>query len=85
MTFMLPLKLIDPEEPRSTGRSTNPRERPAYLSSASLAREMLALAREAGFNQTQHASTADFTQRYFTGRTDGLWPSSGEAFLVATT
>jgi hypothetical protein len=46
---------------------------------------MLALAREAGFRQAQHVSAADLTQRYFTGRTDGLRPVSGEAFLVATT
>ena len=85
MTFMLPLERVDPEEPSSIGRSTNSRERPARLSSASLAPEMLALAREAGFSQTQHASKADLTQRYFTGRTDRLRPSSGEAFLVATT
>jgi hypothetical protein len=42
--------------------------------------EMLALARDAGFAQTQHISTADLIQRYFTGRTDGVRPSSGEAF-----
>jgi len=44
---------------------------------------MLALAQEA-FSKTQHVSTADLTQRYFTGRADGLQPARGEAFLVAT-
>lgn len=45
--------------------------------------EMLELAREAGFRQTQHVSAAELTQRYFTGRTDDLRPASAEAFLVA--
>src|SRR5437588_779492 len=43
------------------------------------------LARDAGFTQARHVSAADLIQRYFSGRTDGLRPSSGEAFLVATT
>jgi hypothetical protein len=46
---------------------------------------MLALARDAGFTQARHVSAADLIERYFTGRTDGLRPASGEAFLVATT
>jgi hypothetical protein len=46
---------------------------------------MMALARDAGFTRVRHVSTADLIQRYFTGRTDGLRPSSGEAFLAATT
>jgi hypothetical protein len=46
---------------------------------------MLALALAAGFNDTQHVSGAALARRYFAVRTDGLWPSSGEDFLVATT
>jgi hypothetical protein len=46
---------------------------------------MLALAREAGFKDAQHVPGASLAQRYFAGRTDGLRPSSGEDFLVATT
>jgi len=46
---------------------------------------MLALAREAGFREVQHVSAADLAQRYFARRTDGLRPSSGESFLIATT
>jgi hypothetical protein len=47
--------------------------------------EILALAREAGFNDAQHVSLATLAQRYFADRTDGLRPSSGEDFLVGTT
>jgi len=84
MSFVLPLELADPEE------------RPAYEASLRGARasgtpfisffapeEMLALAREAGFRDVRHVSAADLTQRYFSGRADGLRPGS-EELLVAT-
>jgi methyltransferase (TIGR00027 family) len=86
MTFILPLELVNPEE--------RPQHQAVYKSAQATGTpfvsffspsEMLALAREAGFRQTQHVSTDDLTQRYFSGRTDGLRPSSGEAFLIATT
>ena len=86
MTFILPLELIDPEE-RPQHEEVYKRARAAgtpFLSFFSPS-EMLALAQEAGFSKTRHVSTADLTQRYFTGRADGLQPASGEAFLVATT
>jgi hypothetical protein len=47
--------------------------------------EMLTLAREAGFGDVRHVPGASLAERYFAGRTDGLRPSSGEDFLVATT
>jgi methyltransferase (TIGR00027 family) len=85
MTFILPLELIDAGE-RAQHQAVYERARAAgtpFLSFFSPT-EILALAREAGFRQTRHVSTADVTQRYFAGRTDGLQPSSGEAFLIAT-
>lgn len=85
MTFILPLELIDADE-RAQHQAVYERARAAgtpFLSFFSPT-EILALAREAGFSQTRHVSTADLTQRYFAGRTDGLRPSSGEAFLIAT-
>ena len=86
MTFLLPLELVDPEE-RTQHEAVYKAARAAgtpFLSFFSPP-EMLALVREAGFSQAQYVSTTDLTQRYFTGRTDGLRPSSGEAFLIATT
>ncbi|MGH2470680.1 MAG: class I SAM-dependent methyltransferase, partial [Chloroflexota bacterium] len=47
--------------------------------------EMLALARDAGFREAHHVRGTSFTERYFAGRPDGLRPSSGEDFLLATT
>ncbi|MGH9581890.1 MAG: class I SAM-dependent methyltransferase [Bryobacteraceae bacterium] len=86
MTFILPPELAEPEErPQQQAVEKSARAAGTPFLSFFSPPEMLALAREAGFRQVQHVSAADLTQRYFTGRTDGLRPSSGEAFLVATT
>ena len=47
--------------------------------------EMLAMAREAGFKQARHVSGKSLGDRYFSDRSDGLRPSSGEDLLIATT
>jgi hypothetical protein len=48
--------------------------------------EVLALARDAGFREAEHASAAALTGRYFAGRTDGLRPPNNtEELLVART
>ncbi|WP_240437721.1 hypothetical protein [Sciscionella marina] len=47
--------------------------------------EMLALARAAGFATAHHVPSAEPTERSFANRTDGLRPTSGEAFLLART
>jgi methyltransferase (TIGR00027 family) len=86
MTFMLPLELVDSEErPQYEAVQKSARAAGTPFLSFFSPPEMLTLAREAGFSQTQHVSTDDLTQCYFAGRTDGLRPSSGEAFLVAST
>jgi methyltransferase (TIGR00027 family) len=86
MTFILPAELARPEE-RAQLQAVEKSARASGTPFVSFFSppEMLALAREAGFRQVQHVSAAELTQRYFTGRTDGLRPSSGEAFLVAGT
>jgi methyltransferase (TIGR00027 family) len=86
VTFQLPLELVDPEE-RPTRRATERGARAAGTPFVSFfaPREMLALAREAGFREAQHVSAADLTRRYFDGRPDGLRPSSSEELLAATT
>ena len=49
-------------------------------------REIVELAREAGFREVRHVSAADLGQRYFADRTDGLRPpTNGEEFVVAST
>jgi methyltransferase (TIGR00027 family) len=86
MTFILPLELLDPDDrPQQQAVQKSARAAGTPFVSFFSPPEMLTLARDAGFTQAQHVSTADLIQRYFTGRTDGLRPSSGEAFLVATT
>ena len=86
MTFLLPTELVDEAD------------RPAYEAAQEGARrsgtpfisfyepeEMLTLAREAGFRAVEHVSSKELSARYFAGRADGLHPSTGEDFVVATT
>jgi methyltransferase (TIGR00027 family) len=86
MTFMLPLDLINPAE-RPQHEMVYERARAAGTPFLSFFRpaEILAMGRQAGFRDVQHISGNDIIQRYFAGRPDGLQPSSGEEFLVATT
>ena len=86
MTFMLPIDLVEPEDRRmyewaQKGAAASGTPFGNLFTPA----EMLAMAREAGFKGAEHVSGATLAQRYFAGRTDGLRPSSGEDFLVATT
>jgi methyltransferase (TIGR00027 family) len=84
MTFQLPLELVAPEDRPGRERAL----KGAQVSGTPFIsfftpQEILVLAREAGFSRARHLSGAELTRRYFTGRTDGLRPSSGEDFLVA--
>jgi methyltransferase (TIGR00027 family) len=86
MTFMQPLELVDPDE-QDMHRATNAAARASgtpFISYYAPA-EILAMAREAGFTSARHVSAADYTQRYFADRTDGLKPFTTEELLVATT
>jgi methyltransferase (TIGR00027 family) len=84
MTFMLPLELLDPaERPQFQGVLKGARASGTPFLSFFSPPEMLALARAAGFSRTRHVSSADLAERYFSHRTDGLRPASGEEFLVA--
>jgi methyltransferase (TIGR00027 family) len=85
VTFLLPVDLVDE------------RDRPGFLISSNGARasgtpfisffapeEFLGMARAAGFSDVKHVAGRDLDARYFAGRRDGLRPSTGEDFLVAT-
>jgi len=86
MTFMLPLDLVNPEDKPGYQMSLNGAQASGTpFISFFTPSEMLALAREIGFKDVQHLSTADLTPRYFANRTDGLKPSTGEEILIATT
>jgi hypothetical protein len=43
----------------------------------------VALGQECGFTTAEHISGTELADRYFTGRADGLRPSTGEDLLVA--
>lgn len=86
MTFLLPTDLLDDAD--RPGLRTS--EQGAQASGTPFISfytppEMLALAREAGFADVRHMWGDSLAERYFADRTDGLCPSSGEDFLLATT
>jgi len=85
LTFILTMDLIDPAE-RAQHEFVFERARAAGTPFVSFFRpeEIVKLAREAGFREAKHISRDDIIKRYFTGRSDGLKPSSGEEFIVAT-
>jgi methyltransferase (TIGR00027 family) len=87
MTFLLPLELADPEvRPGLEMAEKGARASGTPFLSFFTPPEIQALAREAGFRAARHVSAADLTQRYFSGRTDGLRPpSNAEELLVANT
>lgn len=86
MTFMLPIDLLEPEDrPAFEWARKGAEAAGTPFATAFRPEDMLALAREAGFQDVQHVSLATLAERYFAGRADGLRPSSGEDFLVATT
>ena len=47
--------------------------------------ELLAMARAAGFRDAVHVASGTLADRWFSRRSDGLRPSTGEDILVATT
>jgi methyltransferase (TIGR00027 family) len=86
MTFLLPTELLDDAD-RSALRASKEGAQASGTPFISFytPQEMLALAREAGFKDYRHVPGASLAHRYFTDRTDGLRPSSGEDLLLATT
>jgi len=86
MTFLLPPELVaDADRPglRTSQRGAQAAGTPFV--SFYTPDEMLALAREAGFEDARHVPGSVLAERYFAGRPDGLRPSSGEDLLVAYT
>jgi len=85
MTFLLPMDLLAPQDRQGL---TISQQGAAAAGTPFLSfftpDEMLRLAREAGFSDVRHVSSADHNARYFTGRTDGLRVSTGEDLLVAS-
>jgi methyltransferase (TIGR00027 family) len=86
MTFMRPVELVEPEE-QAVHRATDAAARASGTPFISYyaPEAILAMARDAGFKTARHVSAADYTQRYFADRTDGLRPFTTEELLVAAT
>ena len=85
MTFLLPPELVDEaDRPGLRASESGARAAGTPFISFYTPTEMLALARDAGFNNARHVSGRVLAERYFTDRTDGLRPSSGEDLLVAS-
>jgi O-methyltransferase involved in polyketide biosynthesis len=85
MTFQLPEELVDEADREGRGFAI----RGAAASGTPFLSfyapdEMLAAARTAGFQDARHVSSRELAERYFSGRRDGLRPSTGEDLLVAT-
>lgn len=86
MTFYLPLGLMEEEDrPLQLIAEKGAREAGTPFVSFFSPEQMLALAREAGFKEAEIVSSRNIAERYFTRRTDGFSPASGEEFLVAGT
>ena len=87
MSFLIPIELVDPEirtgmERAAAGARASGTPFISFFTPA----EMLTLAREAGFKQVEHVSSAMLADRYFANRTDSLRPpNDAEELLVATT
>lgn len=86
MTFQLPTDLLEPDErPQRAMTLKGAEAMGTPFISFFTPLEITGMARDAGFRDARHVSTADMTVRYFAGRTDGLRPSSAEEMLVAVT
>jgi O-methyltransferase involved in polyketide biosynthesis len=86
MTFLLPAELLDEDDRPGLEMSS----RGAAASGTPFVSlyppdEIVAMARAAGFADVRPFSSKALADRYFTGRADGLRPSTGEDILVART
>jgi O-methyltransferase involved in polyketide biosynthesis len=86
MTFLLPADLLDEADRAGLEASSRgARGSGTPFISFYSPEEMIALARDGGFREVRHVSTAELIERYFADRTDGLRPSTGEGMIVART
>ena len=86
MTFAPPLDQLDDQDraARMLAEQGARSSGTPWLSSFA-PRELLAMARDAGFTTARHVGAAALNDRYFAARTDDLRTSPGEELLVATT
>ena len=86
MTFLLPIDYLEPEDrPMLEWAQKGAAALGTPFAALFTPAEMLALVRDAGFKEARHVAGTRHVQRYFAARADGLRPSSGEDFVIATT
>ena len=86
MSFLCPIEMLDPEIRIGVERAAEgARASGTPWISFFKPEEIVALAREAGFQTVKHVSAAALAERYFADRADGLRPpNNSEELLVAT-
>ena len=86
LTFLLPTELFD-DALRPGFEAAEKGALAAGMPFISFYRpeEIMELAHRSGFRDAQHVSAAMLSERYFSGRTDGLHTLRGEELLIATT
>ncbi|MQA08622.1 MAG: SAM-dependent methyltransferase [Pseudonocardiaceae bacterium] len=86
MTFLLPAELVDEtDRPGLRASEEGARTSGTPFISFYTPKEMLTLASKTGLKEVRHVPGTSLAEYYFTNRPDGLRPSSGEDFLLATT
>jgi methyltransferase (TIGR00027 family) len=86
MTFVVPTELLDDAvRPGFEAAERGARAAGTPFISFYTPDDMLEMARDAGFKDAVHVSSAMLNQHYFTGRTDGFRTAQGEELLVAST
>ena len=86
MSFYLPMELLDKEDqPMQEIAEKGAREAGTPFVSFFTPEEVLEIAYKAGFKHAEIIATTRIKQLYFSDRSDGLEPASGEVFLVAVT
>jgi methyltransferase (TIGR00027 family) len=85
-TFLVPIELVDDDDRAGFGFAIRGAEASGTpFISFYTPDEMVAVARDAGFERVEHVPAAELNRRYFAGRADGLRTSTGEDILVART
>jgi methyltransferase (TIGR00027 family) len=85
MTYLKPIELVEPDEqPMHRATDAAARASGTPFISYYAPDDIVAMARDAGFTTERRVSAADYTERYFADRTDGLRPFTTEELLVAT-
>ena len=86
MSFLLPLESLDADDEQSArGAARGAQAEGTPWMSFFTPEQMLEMADIAGLVDARHVPGSVLAERYFSDRTDDLWPARGEDLLLATT